>query len=82
MCDNLALAPWGDLILCEDGPGDQYLRGLTPDGQIYDLARNAHKDRSEFCGACFSPDGRTMFVNVQEPGYTYAIKGPWESLRA
>ena len=82
MCDNLALAPWGDLILCEDGPGDQYLRGLTPDGQIYDLARNAHKDRSEFCGACFSPDGRTMFVNVQEPGYTYAITGPWESLRA
>ena len=82
MCDNLALAPWGDLILCEDGPGDQYLRGLTTDGQIYDLARNAHKDQSEFCGACFSPDGRTMFVNVQEPGYTYAIKGPWESLRA
>ncbi len=82
MCDNLALAPWGDLILCEDGPGDQYLRGLTPDGQIYDLARNAHKDRSEFCGACFSPDGRTMFVNVQEPGYTYAITGPWETLRA
>ena len=82
MCDNLMVAPWGDLILCEDGRGDQYLRGLTPEGVIYDLARNAHKDQSEFCGACFSPDGKTMFVNVQEPGFTYAINGPWESLRA
>ncbi len=82
LCDNLALAPWGDLILCEDGKGSQYLRGLTPDGKIYDLAKNAHKDEAEFCGACFSPDGKTMFVNVQNPGFTYAINGPWETLRA
>ena len=82
MNDNLAFAPWGDLILCEDGPGSQYLRGLTPDGVVYDLAKNAHKDNAEFCGACFSPDGQTMFVNVQNPGMTYAIRGPWERLRA
>jgi secreted PhoX family phosphatase len=82
MCDNLVVAPWGDLILCEDGRGDQYLRGLTPTGQIYDFARNAHPDRSEFCGACFSPDGRIMFVNIQEPGITLAIQGPWESLHS
>ena len=82
LCDNLAYAPWGDLILCEDGPGDQYLRGLTPDGNIYDFARNAHSGRSEFCGACFSPDGSVMFVNVQTPGFTFAIEGPWSALRA
>ncbi|MEM8695424.1 MAG: alkaline phosphatase PhoX [Pseudomonadota bacterium] len=82
MCDNLAVAPWGDLILCEDGTGDNYLRGLTPSGRIYDFARNTHPDRSEFCGACFSPDGRIMFVNIQEPGITLAIQGPWERLRA
>ncbi len=80
MCDNLAFAPWGDLVLCEDGRGDQYLRGLTPTGEIYDIARNAHEGQSEFCGACFSPDGRTMFVNIQEPGFTVAITGPWERL--
>lgn len=82
MADNLVVAPWGDLILCEDGRGDQYLRGLTPAGQIYDFARNAHPDQSEFCGACFSPDGQIMFVNIQEPGITLAIRGPWESLHA
>ncbi|MEP6340927.1 alkaline phosphatase PhoX, partial [Parasphingorhabdus sp.] len=82
LCDNMALAPWGDLILCEDGMGSQYLRGLTPEGQIYDFARNAHDDENEFCGACFSPDGKTMFVNVQQPGMTFAITGPWESLKA
>jgi secreted PhoX family phosphatase len=32
---------------------------------------------SEFCGACWSPDGRTLFVNIQTPGITVAITGPW-----
>ena len=79
--DNLAFSPWGDLILCEDGFGDQFLRGLTPSGEIYDIARNAHGERAEFCGACFSPDGETLFVNVQSPGFTFAVRGPWANLR-
>ena len=82
MCDNLAMTAWGDLLICEDGRGDQYLRLLTPAGEIRDFARNAHAGKYEFCGACFSPDGRIMFVNVQQPGHTYAITGPWESLRS
>ncbi|MBX7539558.1 alkaline phosphatase PhoX [Qipengyuania sphaerica] len=80
LCDNLAVSPWGDLIICEDGMGQNYLRGLTPQGVVYDLARNAHEDGAEFCGSCFSPDGSTLFVNVQSPGMTYAITGPWEAL--
>ena len=32
---------------------------------------------SEFCGATFSPDGDVLFVNIQTPGITLAIEGPW-----
>jgi hypothetical protein len=31
----------------------------------------------EFCGATFSPSGRQLFVNIQTPGITFAIEGPW-----
>lgn len=31
----------------------------------------------EFCGGTFSPDGRVLFVNIQTPGITFAISGPW-----
>jgi hypothetical protein len=78
-CDNVTVTPWGGLILCEDGPDDQtqYLRGVTPGGQVYPLAANSY---SEFAGACFSPDGSTLFVNAQEPGITFAVRGPWRRL--
>lgn len=75
-CDNVTVSPWGDLVLCEDGPENQpqYLRGVTPLGEIYPLAANSY---SEFAGACFSPDGSTLFVNAQSPGITFAVTGPW-----
>jgi len=31
----------------------------------------------EFCGACFDPSGHFLFVNIQTPGITFAIWGPW-----
>jgi secreted PhoX family phosphatase len=85
-CDNLTIAPWGDLIVCEDSYSDErdntnYLRGLTPQGKIYTLAMSANKEKGELCGACFSPDGTTLFVNIQQPGLTLAITGPWKTLR-
>ena len=76
-CDNLTVAPWGDLILCEDGKGEQYLDVITPKGKIFKLAKNA-KSGGEFAGACFSPDGSTLFVNMQREGLTLAITGPWK----
>lgn len=78
--DNVTVSPRGGIVICEDGDGTQYLRGLTQRGEIFDLARNLvnESDASEFAGACFSPDGRYLFVNIQSPGVTLAIWGPWE----
>ncbi|MFI4883388.1 MAG: alkaline phosphatase PhoX [Phycisphaerales bacterium JB064] len=78
--DNLTVAPFGDLVICEDGADEQFLVGVTPEGRIYKMGRNAWNN-SELAGACFSPDGSTLFVNVQTVGITLAITGPWESRR-
>ncbi|GAB4189737.1 MAG: DUF839 domain-containing protein [Wenzhouxiangellaceae bacterium] len=88
--DNLTVSPRGGIILCEDGDREgQMLIALTPSGQIFPFARNqvvlsgsphgleGDYRGSEWCGACFSPDGEWLFVNLQKPGITFAITGPW-----
>ena len=75
--DNLTVASWGDVIACEDGSGTDTLVGITPEGQFYKLGRNAMSD-SELAGAVFSPDGSTLFMNIQHEGLTLAIAGPWK----
>lgn len=77
--DNITAAPNGGLFLCEDGDGTQYVLAVDRGGRMAPFARNA-RDDSEFTGACFSPDGRTMFVNIQAPGVTFAITGPFRRL--
>jgi secreted PhoX family phosphatase len=79
MPDNICMAPWGDLLVAEDGSGEQFLRGITPAGRVYDLARNA-KSSGEFAGVCVSPAGDAIFVNMQMDGLTVAIKGPLAEL--
>jgi len=74
--DNLTIAPWGDIVVCEDGNDEQFVVGVTPQGKFYQIARNAKSD-SELAGATFSPDGTTLFVNIQHEGLTIAITGPW-----
>ena len=74
--DNLVMAPWGDLVVCEDTAGHCGLVGIRPDGTQYALADNTYTN-SELAGACFSPDGKILFVNIQHPGMTLAITGPW-----
>jgi uncharacterized protein len=79
--DNLTVAPNGHLIVCEDQytqTVDNYLRGVTPSGAIYTFAKL--RTQTETAGACFSPDGSTLFVNVYEPAKTLAITGPWNAL--
>jgi secreted PhoX family phosphatase len=77
--DNLCVSPRGGLVLCEDGPEENFIRGLTKEGQVFDFARNLDPRNSEFAGATFSPDGATLFLNVQTPGYTLGIWGDWSA---
>ena len=88
------MSPRGGVLLCEDTSrppiaqpySEQYLKGLTSRGQLFDFALTV-VDNSEFAGACWSPDGSVLFVNTQgetnavanpRPSRTYAIWGPWE----
>lgn len=76
--DNLTVCPNGHLLVCEDQYTDvvnNHLRGVTPNGEVYNFAK-LHA-QTELAGACFSPDGRTLFVNVYSPTKTLAITGPW-----
>jgi uncharacterized protein len=80
--DNLTIAPNGHLIVCEDqytNPPNNHLRGLTPAGLPYDFARV--RTKTEPAGACFSPDGKVLFLNLYSPTATLAITGPWAHLQ-
>ncbi len=78
--DNLTVSPNGHLIVCEDQSGDvstNHLRGITPAGEAYPLGWL--RAETELAGACWSPDGKTLFVNAYSPTTTLAIMGPWVS---
>jgi secreted PhoX family phosphatase len=67
------------------------LLGLSLDGGVFTFAKNnvvlasAYNDvvpagdfrQSEWAGACYSPNGQWLLVNIQTPGITFAITGPW-----
>jgi uncharacterized protein len=82
--DNIALSPHGGLLVCEDGGGEQHVYGVDRRGEVYAVARNRQNIGTdgedafgEFAGVTFSPDGRTLFFNVYNPGTTFAVTGPW-----
>lgn len=88
MPDNICLHPKSRLLfICEDsdykeldGKPENFVRILTPDGRIADFAKNITPNlpSSEFAGSVFSKDGKTLFVNLQTVGATFAIWGDWE----
>jgi secreted PhoX family phosphatase len=92
MPDNLAIHPKGAVMLCEDGKlTPQRLQILSPAGKLVPFAKNnllvrgihGHEGDfrgSEWAGACFSRDGEWLFANIQRPGVTIAITGPWPEL--
>ncbi|WP_151478507.1 alkaline phosphatase PhoX [Streptomyces albicerus] len=83
--DNITVSPYGGLVLAEDGEGVSHLFGATDSGRTYPIARNdlnvgteEEPEYSEFAGVTFSPDGKTLYANIQDPGILLAITGPWK----
>ena len=79
MPDNIVVAPWGDLIVCEDNSTVNRLWGITPKGHPYLIAENKYSG-AEFAGVCFSPFDNTLFVNLQQRGVTLSIDGNWQNV--
>jgi secreted PhoX family phosphatase len=86
--DNLtARNDRGTIVLCEDNVNDNFVRGLTRDGSLFDIALNrlvsstgVNRSNDEFAGATFGRE-ETLFVNIQASrGLTFAIWGPWGRL--
>jgi secreted PhoX family phosphatase len=87
--DNVAMTPQGNIIVAEDGAGLQSLRGVTTDGEVFTFATsnvilNGEKNGfvrdyrdTDLGGPTFSPDGKWLFFNVYDPGFTVAVTGPW-----
>ena len=70
-------------------PTPSRLRLLSPSGALATLAENnvvldglyglqGDYRRSEWCGVCRAGDW--LFANIQEPGITFALQGPWGDL--
>ena len=88
--DNITVSPSGGVLVCEDTDRARqtFLRGLTADGRLYDFAANNRTGLipgtevaaswDEFTGATFSADGKWLFVNIQTPGVSFAITGPFD----
>ena len=76
---NIVVAPWGDLIVCQDNSKLSRLWGITPIGNPYLIAENNYSG-AEFAGVCFSPFDNTLFVNIQQRGLTLSIDGKWQKV--
>jgi hypothetical protein len=91
MPDNICLRPKTNLLfICEDsdyvgegGTRDNYVRILTPDGRVADFAKNITPNftNGEFAGSTFSKDGKTLFINIQSVGATFAVWGDWDKFK-
>jgi len=76
--DNITVSPQNALLLCEDGGGDQYLRGVTLTGQIFDFGLNLQTDH-EWAGATFA-DADPSWNDRKIRGTNRPLGGRWDRI--
>jgi hypothetical protein len=81
--DNVALSPWGDVLVAEDG-GNMEIVALTPGGEVVPVVRISGHLRSEVTGPAFDPSGTRLYFSSQRgasgspaAGVTYEVEGPF-----
>ena len=58
--DNITISPRGGLVLCEDGNGEEFMHGLTVEGEIFPFAKNnvvLNGERNGIVGDFKDPSG-------------------------
>jgi len=71
--DNIVIGPDGETIyINEDASRRSHVLGMTPEGRVFRMVGNM-LTRGEMTGICFSPDGKLMFVNIQQAALTCCI---------
>jgi uncharacterized protein len=77
--DNICFGNNGDMFVCEDGTNGNFIRILSTNGTLSNFATNIVPgfETIEITGACFSPNKRVLFFNIQNPGITFAVWGNW-----
>ena len=76
---------FGQRLMGVTGQGDAYIFAknniVLTEAQLLAAGKQpglaGDRRANEFAGACFDPTGRYLFVNIQTPGVTFAIAGPW-----
>ncbi len=85
LCEDGGLGDAGSRLLGLNAQGEAYtfcrnnvVLGADQIGAAGKLVRPGDYRSSEFCGACFDPRGLVLYVNIQTPGITFAVRGPWK----
>lgn len=80
--DAITVSPHGSLVIADDGVGTSLLRGITARGEVFPIAYAVDKVNDP-TGPVFSPDGRTLFINLMgedpplDSGMSFAVWGRW-----
>ncbi len=72
------MSPQGALLLCEDGNGDSFARGVTLDGEIFDFAKNLESN-SEWAGATFAV-AEPAWNDRKIRGNHHPLGGRWDRI--
>jgi secreted PhoX family phosphatase len=74
----MGLTPAGETYLFAKNNVTLTAAEVKAAGKSAEFIKEGDYRESEWAGANFDPSGKWLFVNLQNPGITLAITGPWE----